>query len=243
MCRYADAGVAGTPLFAAYRGSWGSPTWAGGLDQGSAQKAAHSGTCTTRFAQCYVVTQPYCQTATIDCDWQGAAVGHVHQPKSGTVCKEVHESMSHLYIPPVHPTHSCCVTAHPAHCCCVAAQVSEASASGADLDTLSEELFKQLSTGQTVNLGSLFNPAKHAPASAAAVRHTSSTAVQQQQHMHRAAQAISAAATAAAANQGTTPAALLGTADAAKGQDPNAPASLSGLIRVASEIPAETAPR
>ena len=96
--------------------------------------------------------------------------------------------------------------------------MSEASASGADLDTLSEELFKQLSTGQTVNVGSMFKPAKHATASATAVGHPKA-AVQQQQHLHRAAQAISAAATAAAANQGTTPAALLGTNDAANGQD------------------------
>lgn len=122
-------------------------------------------------------------------------------------------------------------------------QVSEASASGADLDTLSEELFKQLSTGQTVNLGTILKPTKPASVSATAVGQPKSSAVQQQQHLHRAAQAISAAATAAAANQGTTPAALLGTADPARGQDAEAPASVSGLIRVASEIPAAAAPR
>lgn len=115
--------------------------------------------------------------------------------------------------------------------------MSEASASGADLDTLSEELFKQLSTGQTVNLGSIFNPAKRGSALPSAMGQPRGSTVQQQQHMHRAAQAISAAATAAAANQGTTPAVLLGTADAAKGQDAEAPASVSGLIRVASEMP------
>jgi hypothetical protein len=39
-------------------------------------------------------------------------------------------------------------------------QVSAASASGcsADLDTISEELFQQLSSGQTVNLSSLLRP-------------------------------------------------------------------------------------
>lgn len=126
---------------------------------------------------------------------------------------------------------------------CRSWQVSEASASGADLDTLSEELFKQLSTGQTVNLGTIFKPTKPASVSATAVSQPKSSAAQQQQHLHRAAQAISAAATAAAANQGTTPAALLGTADAARGQDAEAPASVSGLIRVASEIPAAAAPR
>ena len=118
-------------------------------------------------------------------------------------------------------------------------QVSEASASGADLDTLSEELFKQLSTGHTVNLGSIFRPARHTSALPSAVALSQPSAAQQQQHLHRAAQAISAAATAAAVNQGTTPAALLGTIDAAKGHEGGeAPASVSGLIRVASELPA-----
>ena len=117
--------------------------------------------------------------------------------------------------------------------------MSEASASGADLDTLSEELFKQLSTGHTVNLGSLCRPARHTPTLPSAVALSQPSAAQQQQHLHRAAQAISAAATAAAVNQGTTPGALLGAIDAAKGQEGGeAPASVSGLIKVASELPA-----
>lgn len=43
-------------------------------------------------------------------------------------------------------------------------QVSAASASGcpADLDTISEELFRQLSSGQTVNLSSILGPARAA---------------------------------------------------------------------------------
>lgn len=120
-------------------------------------------------------------------------------------------------------------------------QVSEASASGADLDTLSEELFRQLSSGQTVNLGSIFRPAKQdkgQPAGATALN-PQATPAQQQQHLQRAAQAISAAAAAAAVNQGTTPGALLGTAEqSGSGQLEGAPAaSVSGLLRVASEAP------
>jgi len=121
--------------------------------------------------------------------------------------------------------------------------VTEASASGADLDTLSEELFRQLSSGQTVNLGTVFRPTKPGPGleSAGAVpSKPQATPAQQQQHLQRAAQAISAAAAAAAVNQGTTPAVLLGTNDqSGSSQLEGAPAaSVSGLIRVASEAPA-----
>lgn len=121
-------------------------------------------------------------------------------------------------------------------------QVTEASASGADLDTLSEELFRQLSSGQTVNLGSIFGPARQdlAHSSGTAPSNPQATPAQQQQHLQRAAQAISAAAAAAAVNQGTTPGALLGTAErSGSGQMEGAPAaSVSGLLRVASEAPA-----
>ena len=66
------------------------------------------------------------------------------------------------------------------------------------------------------------------------------TPAQQQQHLQRAAQAISAAAAAAAVNQSTTPSVLLGTNDqSGSGQLEGAPAaSVSSLIRVASEAPA-----
>ena len=120
-------------------------------------------------------------------------------------------------------------------------QVSEASASGADLDTLSEELFRQLSSGQTVNLGSVFRPAKQDAGhpTEPVTLNPQATPAQQHQHLHRAAQAISAAAAAAAVNQGTTPGALLGTAErSGSGQLEGAPAaSVSGLLRVASEAP------
>ncbi len=125
--------------------------------------------------------------------------------------------------------------------CCP--QVTEASASGADLDTLSEELFKQLLSGQTVNLGSMFRPAKQGSGQDPAGEGSNkpqATPAQQQQHLQRAAQAISAAAAAAAVNQGTTPGVLLGTHDrSGSGQLEGAPAaSVSGLIRVASEASA-----
>lgn len=58
-------------------------------------------------------------------------------------------------------------------------QVSAASASGcpADLDTISEELFRQLSSGQTVNLAAVLSRARdqsqsHSPADAQAGGHT-----------------------------------------------------------------------
>ncbi len=126
--------------------------------------------------------------------------------------------------------------------------MTEASASGADLDTLSEELFRQLSSGQTVNLGTMFRPTKPGPGLESAGAEPSkpqATPAQQQQHLQRAAQVISAAAAAAAVNQGTTPAVLLGTSDqSGSGQLEGAPAaSVSGLIRVASEAPAPTVPR
>ena len=115
------------------------------------------------------------------------------------------------------------------------------------MDTLSEELFRQLSSGQTVNLGTVFRPTKPGPGleSAGAVpSKPQATPAQQQQHLQRAAQAISAAAAAAAVNQGTTPAVLLGTNDqSGSGQLEGAPASVSGLIRVASEAPAPAVPR
>lgn len=121
--------------------------------------------------------------------------------------------------------------------------MTEASASGADLDTLSEELFKQLSSGQTVNLGAMFRPAKQGigqEESGAEANKPQATAAQHQLHLQLAAQAISAAAAAAAVNQGTTPGVLLGTSDrSSSGQLEGAPAaSVSGLIRVASEAPA-----
>ncbi len=126
--------------------------------------------------------------------------------------------------------------------------MTEASASGADLDTLSEELFRQLSSGQTVNLGAMFRPTKSGPGLESAGAEPSkpqATPAQQQQHLQRAARAISAAAAAAAVNQGTTPAVLLGTNDqSGSGQLEGAPAaSVSGLIRVASEAPAPAVPR
>ncbi|KAL0032168.1 hypothetical protein WJX77_008646 [Trebouxia sp. C0004] len=127
-------------------------------------------------------------------------------------------------------------------------QVAEASASGADLDTLSEELFRQLSSRQTVNLGTMFRPTKPGPGLESAGAEPSkpqATPAQQQQHLQRAAQAISAAAAAAAVNQGTTPAVLLGTNDqSGGGQLEGAPAaSVSGLIRVASEAAPPVVPR
>ena len=119
--------------------------------------------------------------------------------------------------------------------------MTEASASGADLDTLSEELFRQLSSGQTVNLASVFRPAQQAAghASAAGPSRPQATPAQQQQHLQRAAQAISVAAAAAAVNQGTTPGALLGTTErSGSGYMEGAPAaSVSSLLRVASEAP------
>ena len=47
-------------------------------------------------------------------------------------------------------------------------QVSTASAGGcpADLDTISEELFKQLSSGQTVNVAGLLKSAAHSSSNA-----------------------------------------------------------------------------
>ena len=121
-------------------------------------------------------------------------------------------------------------------------QATEASASGADLDTLSEALFRQLSSGQTVNLSAIFKPTAQASKQASTgtvPSQAEATPAQQQQHLQRAAQAISVAAAAAAVNQGTTPAALLGTNDkSASGQLEGGPAaSVSGLIRVASEAP------
>ena len=126
--------------------------------------------------------------------------------------------------------------------------MTEASASGADLDTLSEELFKQLSSGQTVNLGAMFRPNNQSSGQGQAEERPykpQATPAQQQQHLQRAAQAISAAAAAAAVNQGTTPGVLLGTQDpAGNGHLEGAPAaSVSGLIRVASETPAAELPR
>ena len=121
--------------------------------------------------------------------------------------------------------------------------MTEASASGADLDTLSEELFRQLSSGQTVNLGAMFRPTESGSGqepAGAQPKQSQATPAQQQQHLQRAAQAISAAAAAAAVNQGTTPGVLLGTSDrSGNGVTEGAPAaSVSGLIRVASEAPA-----
>lgn len=51
---------------------------------------------------------------------------------------------------------------------CWRAQVSTASAGGcpADLDTISEELFKQLSSGQTVNVAGLLKSAAHSSSTA-----------------------------------------------------------------------------
>lgn len=98
-----------------------------------------------------------------------------------------------------------------------------------------------MSSGQTVNLGSIFRPAKQDaghPTGPASLN-PQATSAQQHQHLQRAAQAISAAAAAAAVNQGTTPGALLGTAEqSSSGQLEGAPAaSVSGLLRVASEAP------
>ena len=116
------------------------------------------------------------------------------------------------------------------------------------MDTLSEELFRQLSSGQTVNLGTMFRPTKAGPeleSVGAEPSKPQATPAQQQQHLQRAAQAISAAAAAAAVNQGTTPSVLLGTNDqSGSGQLEGAPAaSVSSLIRVASEAPAPAVPR
>lgn len=126
--------------------------------------------------------------------------------------------------------------------------MTEASASGADLDTLSEELFRQLSSGQAVNLGAMFKPTESGSGqepAGAQPKQSQATPAQQQQHLQRAAQAINAAAAAAAVNQGTTPGVLLGTSDrSGNGASEGAPAaSVSGLIRVASEAPAVAASR
>ena len=63
------------------------------------------------------------------------------------------------------PSHSCC----PVLTCCGAAQLKAASAAGAgaDLDTVTEELFRQLSAGQTVNLARLLPSPQPAPGAGA----------------------------------------------------------------------------
>ena len=108
---------------------------------------------------------------------------------------------------------------------CCAAQVSAASASGrpADLDTISEELFRQLSAGQTVNLSSILGAASEGRAAQAPAASRALPAAHEQGHPARLHPAEPArlpppAAAAAAARQAACKEAPSSSAEVAAGR-------------------------
>ena len=149
QCCTCCAGIAQSSLSAAHSSGTGQP---GGREQGSAQEAADPGrTAVHHHATPWVIRRP---TLTLLADdWQ--------IKYSSLNGRQGYWLMSwHLYSLPL--------------------QVSTVSAGGcpADLDTISEELFRQLSSGQTVNVAGLLKSAAQSNAAGGSLlmsRHTDQT--------------------------------------------------------------------